>query len=144
MGGLHADRALTRYCGTLNGVRFGRAATVVLLAAMPLVSHDTSKVMAQEASWAVLHVAQRHPLASDRNGGTADAPIRSIGEAVRRALQNRRGEKSTRVQIQPGIYRESIELNGDDTDSAARIVLRRRGRRRNDRFRSRRVDRLAA
>jgi len=104
-------------------MRLARAATVVLLLATPIVGHDMPTVMAQEAPWAVLHVAQRHPRAGDRYGGTLDAPLASIGEAVRRALENRRAQKSTRVQIHPGIYRESIELHGDDTHSAARIVL---------------------
>ena len=70
----------------------------------------------------VLHVDHRHPGADDRNGGTAGAPLKSIGEAARRAIDDRRAGTTTRVLVHPGVYRESIVLAAD-TPADAPIVL---------------------
>ena len=70
----------------------------------------------------VLHVDQRHPGADDRNAGTAGAPLKSIGEAARRAIDDRRAGTTTRVLVHPGVYRESIVLAAD-TPADAPIVL---------------------
>ncbi len=53
-------------------------------------------------------VLQQHPSASDANPGSQSLPLETIQEAVDRALVNKRAERSTRVVIGAGLYRESV------------------------------------
>ncbi len=46
---------------------------------------------------------------SDKNPGTAEAPLKTLNEGFERALSNRRSGKGTRVLLYPGTYRESID-----------------------------------
>jgi hypothetical protein len=71
----------------------------------------------------ILHVDQTLPGANDSNAGTAAASLKSIGEALRRAIHNRRAGRSTRIVVHPGTYRESIALSGDGKEAEASIVL---------------------
>jgi len=66
-----------------------------------------------------LHVDRHHHTASDGNPGTADAPLASIGEAGRRAIEHRRRGVSTRIVVGPGIYREAIVLDGGAPGTAS-------------------------
>lgn len=60
------------------------------------------------AAEVVLHVAVDQPGASDRNRGTSEAPLATLGEALARALVQRREGIATRVIVHPGTYRESL------------------------------------
>src|SRR3990170_6832229 len=71
----------------------------------------------------VLHVDGRHPGAHDRTAAAADAPLKSIGEAARRAIDNRRAGRATRILVHPGVYRESIAMAVEDTVADVSIVL---------------------
>jgi hypothetical protein len=51
------------------------------------------------ASWVV---DPRHPAASDDGAGTAEAPLRTIGAAVSRAVPG------SVIQVHPGVYREAV------------------------------------
>lgn len=55
-----------------------------------------------------LHVAIEAPAASDRNPGTADAPLATLNEALERAVSLRREGSATRILVHPGTYRESL------------------------------------
>ncbi|NND70190.1 MAG: T9SS type A sorting domain-containing protein [Rhodothermales bacterium] len=48
--------------------------------------------------------------ASDANDGTATAPLLTVSEAIRRAIDDKREYKSTHVVIRSGIYRESVNM----------------------------------
>jgi hypothetical protein len=99
--------------------------TLLLLVCAPLACGGLSGIatQAQEGGEIVVHVDQGHPIANDRNDGTAAAPLKTIGEGVRRALEARRGRLSTRILVHPGTYRESLVLTGEDEATGASIVL---------------------
>lgn len=59
-------------------------------------------------SFEQVHVNVQDSAASDDNAGTMDAPLKTIAEGVRRAIDNRRHGLPTRVQVHSGVYRESI------------------------------------
>jgi len=63
-------------------------------------------------------------MASDSNRGTERRPLRTIGEAAERALKRYGKGLATVVAIAPGIYRESIELNGSASPTGGSIVFR--------------------
>lgn len=77
-----------------------------------------------------LYVAKRHPQASDDNQGTRRKPLRTIGEAVRRAKKKNRAGLGTHILIRPGTYREEVPLYGDGDPTPAPMKLEgtRRGR----------------
>jgi hypothetical protein len=77
----------------------------------------------QAAVPATLHVSQRDSRAADANAGSETAPLRSIGEAARRAMANRRQSIGTRVIIHPGIYRERVTLRDARADPAAPPIV---------------------
>lgn len=58
----------------------------------------------------VIHVDQKHPLGSDVNPGSSKFPMRSIGAATHKAVENRKRGFSTKIIVSPGIYREQIKL----------------------------------
>lgn len=61
----------------------------------------------------VLHVDRTHEDAADDNVGTRERPLRTIQEAADRAIELKRDFVATRVLVQPGTYRESIDLTTD-------------------------------
>jgi mannuronan 5-epimerase len=56
------------------------------------------------------HLMQLHvsPSGADDASGTVDDPLRSIGEALARAHANRSEGSGTRINLGPGVYRESL------------------------------------
>jgi len=54
------------------------------------------------------HVAQRSPVADDRNPGTADKPFKTINAAVAGA----RPKPGDTLYVHEGVYREGVELSG--------------------------------
>lgn len=59
------------------------------------------------------YVDANHDQASDENPGTSqDRPLKTIGRAVALALNSKRNGRGVKVIIKPGVYRESITLDG--------------------------------
>lgn len=67
---------------------------------------------------ATLHVATADHAASDSNTGTADAPLKSVTAAVRRAETLTAAGTPVVVSIQPGIYREYVQIGASTTPAA--------------------------
>lgn len=61
-----------------------------------------------DVTFVEIHVDARSPVASDANSGHADAPVKTLMEAVRRADANRLAGRATRVVVHPGTYREAL------------------------------------
>jgi hypothetical protein len=55
---------------------------------------------------------------SDSNPGTEQLPLKTIGKAVELAEQNNQNNIGTQVNIEPGLYRENIDLRGLTNDTA--------------------------
>jgi Right handed beta helix region/Abnormal spindle-like microcephaly-assoc'd, ASPM-SPD-2-Hydin len=55
---------------------------------------------------------------SDSNPGTAVLPLKTISKAITFALVNNRANIGTRVIINPGVYRESLTVNGSSSQTA--------------------------
>lgn len=59
--------------------------------------------------------------ASDSNSGTVDSPIKTITEALERAVADKRNNKGVKVLIRPGLYREAGDIyiypKGNKTDA---------------------------
>lgn len=72
---------------------------------------------AQPIAWAaasdeaqVFHVARLHENADDTHKGTAQAPLATLGEAIRRALPQLAEGAAVQIEIGPGVYRERLEV----------------------------------
>src|SRR5205823_9258399 len=63
----------------------------------------------------------QNPQANDNNLGTAAAPVKTLTKATQLALANNKLNIATRVIIQPGVYRESLQLFSTSSDTAAPI-----------------------
>ena len=59
---------------------------------------------------------------SDSADGSASAPLRTIGEGIQRAVRNRDSSLGTRINVLPGVYRESI-INTYRSAPAPTIVV---------------------
>lgn len=70
-----------------------------------------------------LHVDKDNPSASDGAAGSSSSPLRTIGEAFRRAVANNRAGIGTRILIHPGIYREQLELTYAGSDNAYKPII---------------------
>ncbi len=57
-----------------------------------------------------LHVNGNASNASDTNGGSSTAPLKTINAAMSRAINSKRNSTSTRILVYPATYRESINL----------------------------------
>jgi hypothetical protein len=70
------------------------------------------------------HLVQVHvsPSGSDAWAGTAAAPVRSVAEGLARAIENRANGQGTRVNLHPGVYRESL-LGNYSTAGGALLVI---------------------
>lgn len=66
-----------------------------------------------------LYVNPGHQGASDLGPGTSTVPLESLQQAVDRALANRRRGLSSEVRVEPGTYRESVELATHGADDSA-------------------------
>lgn len=72
---------------------------------------------------AVLVVDQSHPRAADDNPGSATAPLRTISAALALANRINRTSRAVRVEVRPGVYRESLSLPPSVHRTPARMVL---------------------
>jgi hypothetical protein len=82
-----------------------------MLGAFVAAASMTFAVHAQSGSTtadATLHVSAAAIVASDANDGTEARPLRTVSEALARAVDNRRRGLSTRIVVHPGTYRESL------------------------------------
>ena len=61
--------------------------------------------------------------ASDANSGTEARPLRTIARAAALAMDYNRRGVGVRVQIAPGVYRESVILPGTEGDTSAPIIF---------------------
>ena len=59
---------------------------------------------------------------SDQANGSASAPLRTINEGIERAVRNRASNLGTRINVLPGVYRESI-INTYRSAPAPTIVV---------------------
>ncbi|MGL4501904.1 MAG: hypothetical protein ACRCU2_22740, partial [Planktothrix sp.] len=71
----------------------------------------------------VIYVDINRTNASDDNPGTENLPLKNIHTAANIALQNYKNEKSTKIIVFPGVYRESISLTVDKPSQKALIVF---------------------
>ncbi|MDQ3877201.1 MAG: right-handed parallel beta-helix repeat-containing protein [Actinomycetota bacterium] len=78
----------------------------------PLVAHAAIQDQ-------TIYVDNGSAAASDTNPGTQGAPLRTIGEAVHRALDARSGGVGTDIIIEPGVYREQLQIHGDASSAAS-------------------------
>jgi hypothetical protein len=60
---------------------------------------------------------------SDSNSGTSSRPFKTIGRAAQLALANSRRNLPTTIIVNPGIYRESIEIAGSSPDVGGPITI---------------------
>jgi len=81
----------------------------VALASLALLGATVAS--AQPAGRTIV-VAQLHPAADDKNPGTADAPLKSIGAAVQLV------QPGDTVLIQDGVYRELVKIEVSGTTEA--------------------------
>lgn len=71
----------------------------------------------------VVHVNPSHPQASDSNPGTAELPLRTIERGRRIAVDENKRNIGVKVLIYPGVYRESMNLWGDNGRTDAPIIF---------------------
>ncbi|MDP9300909.1 MAG: right-handed parallel beta-helix repeat-containing protein [Actinomycetota bacterium] len=122
--------------GTTWGPRLGVAAVAMLLIGCALapdrappapdeLAHTVHGASTDAGTTPIrtVHVDRNDPQASDDNPGTAGRPLETIGKAAALAQANQRAGIGTRVVIDPGVYRESIELTGDGAETAAPIIF---------------------
>ena len=53
---------------------------------------------------------------NDANPGTAQGPLKTLTQALQRALVENRANRGVKVVVQPGIYRETVDV-GQETDA---------------------------
>lgn len=70
------------------------------------------------SSVTTLHVATADPAASDSNTGAADKPLKTVTAAVRRAETLTAAGTPVVVRIQPGVYREYVQIGASTTPAA--------------------------
>lgn len=68
-----------------------------------------------------LYVDQSNPAATDSNPGTQALPLLTIGAAVAKARSSTPG--GTKIEIGPGIYRESITLGNFSNSNPSPLIL---------------------
>ncbi len=72
----------------------------------------------------IIYVNNQHPNAKDSNKGNQEnLPLKTIEKATELALQNKSNNIGTKIIIYPGIYRESISVNGQDLKNDAPIIF---------------------
>src|SRR5271166_973583 len=69
-----------------------------------------------------IYVNAPNPNSSDTNPGTLDRPLTTIGKAADIALRRKQNKEGTRIEVYPGVYRESIHFT-PVINNAAAIVL---------------------
>jgi hypothetical protein len=62
-------------------------------------------------------------IGSDSNSGTEARPLKTVGKAAQLALVNHHKNIPVTITIRPGIYRESIEIQGSNPENGAPITF---------------------
>lgn len=70
-----------------------------------------------------IHVNNRHPQASDANPGTEDLPLRTIQEGIHASRAFNFQNRSVRLLIHAGIYRETAYLHDDARSTPAPLII---------------------
>jgi len=103
------------------------AGALLLLASAAWVpraaSAQATGAAVDESAASALFVNPGNPQASDANPGTRELPFRTISQAVSSALKRRARNTASRIEIYPGVYRESIDLGPGGNRNAAPIIL---------------------
>ena len=89
--------------------------------APPARAQGTGAQIDESAVSTVVYVDQSNPAASDRNPGTQAQPLLTISAALVIAQNNI--ASGTKIEIGPGIYRESIDLSGFTTSNPAPLII---------------------
>ena len=79
--------------------------------------------VASSAQERVVVVDPSHPTASDTNAGDARRPVKTIQRALFLAHRYNARNIPVRVLIHPGIYREAIAIQADETTTSAPLTL---------------------
>ena len=99
------------------GARLAAVTALVATLVVPMPSaHATTAAL-------VLVVDQANPQASDDNPGTSAAPLDTIAAAFARADRANRTGQRVRVEIRPGLYRESLKLPPSAQRTPARLSV---------------------
>ena len=89
--------------------------------APPARAQGTGAQIDESAVSTVVYVDQSNPAASDHNPGTQGQPLLTISAALVIAQNNT--ASGTKIEIGPGIYRETIDLSGFTTSNPAALIL---------------------
>jgi len=89
--------------------------------AAPARAQGTGAQIDETTVSVVLYVDQSNPAASDGSPGTQALPLLTIGAAVARARSGTPG--GTKIEIGPGIYRESVNLNAFTASNPTPLIL---------------------
>jgi Right handed beta helix region len=96
--------------------------------AADMANHSLSKAEENDAARVAIRAGE-HELfvdaasGSDSNSGTSTRPFKTIGRAAQLALANSRRNLATTITVNPGIYRESIEISGGSPDAGGPITI---------------------
>ena len=74
-----------------------------------------------------IYVNSANPRASDINPGNLDRPLMTIGKAAEIAIRRKQQQGGTRIEVYPGVYRESLRFR-PAINNAATIVLEAAGK----------------
>jgi mannuronan 5-epimerase len=82
-----------------------------------------ARVRATKPSNKTVEITVDGSAGSDTNLGTADRPVKTIGQASQLAMFNRRNGVSTTVIVKPGTYREFVQLTSAGPETGASITF---------------------
>src|SRR5271154_7021664 len=82
-----------------------------------------ARVRATQPSNKTVEITVDGSAGSDTNLGTADRPVKTIGQASQLAMFNRRNGVSTTVIVKPGTYREFVQLTSAGPETGASITF---------------------
>jgi hypothetical protein len=91
--------------------KFLQLSVVMLAVCLPVWCQQEGASVNEGLETAELYVDVAN--GSDNNPGTASEPLQTIGESVLLATANNENNVGTRVIINPGVYRESVNLNSN-------------------------------
>jgi hypothetical protein len=71
----------------------------------------------------IVNVDNTNSKSSDKNPGTSDLPLKTITAAAQLAMNNRIGGFSTRILINPGVYREQVKISSPNPRKDVSIIF---------------------
>jgi hypothetical protein len=101
---------LARICNSLS--------LIALLVSGPL-AHCQANIVENQTT--LLYVDAR--IGSDSNSGTSSSPLRSIQAAVNKANANNQKKIGTKVIVDAGVYRETVNINPVSNQSAVPLTI---------------------